>query len=87
MSAPHPELSMLDWLTAVRDHRTNAREYLIDRGVNAKVIYRKAELSACKRLTDYGVVADRPWLTPQGIAWLKKASPAATGDTTPTNTP
>ena len=65
---------METWLEAVRDHKTNAREHLIDLGVNHKVIYRKAELSARKGLTDYGVIADRPWLTdkPQRL-WNRRA--------------
>lgn len=70
MTAPQPRLSMSAWLEAVVEHRFDAREYLIAQGINHKVIYRKAELSARKGLTEYGVVADRPWLTNKGRAWL-----------------
>lgn len=69
---------MLEWLRAVVEHRTRAREHLIAKGVNPKVIYRKAELSARKGLTEYGIVADRCWLTADGAAWLERNTGAAT---------
>jgi hypothetical protein len=66
------ELTLEWWLRAVATHRTKAREALLAEGVHPKVIYRKAESAARRGYADYGVVADRQWLTPKGIAYLAK---------------
>lgn len=75
MTAPRPELTMYELLTAIVEHRTRAREYLMSIGVHPKVIYRKAELADRKGLIEYGVVVDRGWLTDKGRAWLAEHGP------------
>lgn len=63
-------LDLTTWLQAIADHQTGAREYLIEQGYHPNVIYAKAEKSARRGYTEYGVVADRPWLTDKGMVWL-----------------
>lgn len=63
-------LDLTTWLQAVAEHGSSAREHLITQGHHPNVIYAKAEKSARRRYTDYGVIADRPWLTDKGRAWL-----------------
>ena len=65
-------LTMERFLLAVRDHQTRAREALIEQGVHPNVIYAKAEKAARKNYTDYGIVADRPWLDERGIEFLRE---------------
>lgn len=65
------KLTMDTFLGAVLIHRTGAREYLIDAGYHPSVIYAKAEKAARKGYTEYGVVADRCWLTDAGTEFLK----------------
>ena len=63
---------MREFLLAVREHEVMAREHLIASGHHPKVVYAKAEKAAGKGYTQYGVVADRPWLTDKGIEFLDK---------------
>lgn len=67
------DLTMLHFLAVVRDHRISTLEVLLAEGFHPKVIYAKAEKAARKGYTDYGVVADRPWLTPLGSTFLSAA--------------
>jgi hypothetical protein len=62
---------MREFLWAVHDHGVNAREHLITQGHHPAVIYAKAEKASRKGYTDFGVVADRPWLTAKGFDFLK----------------
>ena len=66
-------LDLTTWLRAVAEHGSSAREHLIAQGHHPNVIYAKAEKSARRMYTDYGVIADRPWLTDKGRAWLAAA--------------
>ncbi len=59
-------LDMTRFLETVNVYGVEAREHLIVAGFHPKVIYAKAEKAAAKGYTDYGVVADRPWLTSKG---------------------
>jgi hypothetical protein len=63
-------LTMTEFLTAVKYHKTTAREVLVGAGHHPNVVYAKAEKAARKGYTEYGVVADRPWLTSAGEAFL-----------------
>lgn len=65
-------MDMVEFLTAVREHRTNARDALIACGNHPAVIVAKAEKAARKGYTDYGVAADRCWLTDKGAAFLSE---------------
>lgn len=67
VSAP---LTMERFLLAVRDHKTYAREALLDEGFHPNVVYAKALKAAHKNYTEYGVVADRPWLIEKGRQFL-----------------
>lgn len=58
---------MRRWLDAVAVNGIWAREELLEEGYHRNVIMRKAEKSARKGYTDYGVVVDRAWLTEKGI--------------------
>jgi hypothetical protein len=69
------KLTMRHFLKTVKVHRTGTREALLDEGYPSKVIYAKAKKAARMRYTDYGVVADRPWLTPHGEAFLAAEDP------------
>jgi hypothetical protein len=64
------KLTMTEFLAVVRDWQTATREALKARGYHPNVIYAKAEKAARKGYTEYGVVADRPWLTSAGEAFL-----------------
>lgn len=63
-------MEMVEFLSAVREHQTRVREVLIEQGHHPSVVYAKAEKAARKGYTDYGVTADRPWLTDKGAAFL-----------------
>ncbi len=63
-------LDLTAWLAAVDRHGHRTREALMEQGHHPNVIYAKAIKSARRGYTDYGVVADRPWLTDKGKAWL-----------------
>jgi predicted esterase len=63
---------MKHFLEAVAEHRTVAREALLAEGYHHKVVYAKAEKAARKGYTDFGVVADRPWLTDKGREFLSQ---------------
>lgn len=63
-------LTMDEYLKAVRDHGTDSREYLLAEGFHPRVIYAKAEKAARKGYIDYGVIADRGWLTRKGIEFI-----------------
>lgn len=67
-------LTMLDFLLAVEAHGIDTREVLIAEGHHPKVIYAKAAKASRKGYTDYGVVADRPWLTPLGERYIEVMS-------------
>jgi len=64
------ELTMQHFLEVVRDHSTHAREVLLEEGFHPNVIYRKAEKAGRKGYTEWGVIVDRPWLTPEGREFL-----------------
>ena len=63
-------LTMEAFLRAVEVHGSGTREALIEAGYHPKVVLRKAEKAGDKGYTEYGVVADRPWLTDKGRAYL-----------------
>lgn len=65
----HP-LTMQHFLSVVVQHRTSTREHLLAEGYHPNVIYRKAEKASMKGYTDFGVIADRPWIEPAGLAYL-----------------
>lgn len=75
MTGSSGALTMAHFLAAVRDHVTDAREVLLAEGHHPNVVYAKAEKAARKGYTDYGVVADRPWLTDAGRAFLDTEDP------------
>lgn len=64
-------LSMATFLAAVGTHKTATREALLERGHHPNEIYAKAVKAARKGYTEYGVVADRPWLTTKGEQFLR----------------
>lgn len=64
------KLTMIHFLRTVNTRGMIAREELIREGYNPKSIYRKAEKAASKGYTEFGVVADRPWLTPKGKMFI-----------------
>lgn len=64
------ELPMLVFLRAVQEHGVGTREALIEAGHHPKVIDAKAVKASAKGYTEFGVVADRPWLTDKGRLFL-----------------
>ena len=64
------KLEMTRFLKAVDVYGVEAREHLIAVGFHKNIIYAKAEKAARKGYTDYGLIADRPWLTDKGNAAL-----------------
>lgn len=74
MTAPTNRLPMAVFLAAVAEHRTRAREVLIGDGHHPAVVLAKAKTAARRGYTDFGVVPDRCWLTPEGTAYLEGAS-------------
>lgn len=67
---PETSLSMFHFLEVVAEHTANSRDVLLAEGFHHKVVTAKAEKAARLRYTQFGVVADRPWLTERGRAFL-----------------
>lgn len=63
-------LTMDEYLRVVAEYGTESKDVLLARGVHPNVLYAKAQKASRKGYTDYGVVADRPWLTDKGRAFL-----------------
>lgn len=73
MTAPCPELTTLDYLTAVVTHRGDAHPVLEQRGVHPNVVARKAQRCVARGLTARVHHGDDPaslGLTDAGRAWL-----------------
>lgn len=70
-----PRLTMAEFLWSVDHYGLEAREVLVELGHHPKVIYAKAEKAARKGYTEYGVVADRPWLTRAGRSFIDQVPP------------
>lgn len=64
------KLTMRLWLAMVLAHGVEAKAKLIEVGFHPAVIIRKAEKSARKGYTDYGVLAEMAWLTDKGAAHI-----------------
>ena len=69
------DLTMVEFLKAVEENGSGLPEMLAARGHHPKVIYAKALKAASRGYTDYGVVADRPWLTIKGKTFLAAHAP------------
>lgn len=67
------KLTMREFLQATKASATfnmGAPEILIGRGYHPDAIYAKALEAACKGYTNYGIAADRAWLTGLGVRFL-----------------
>jgi hypothetical protein len=60
------------FLRAVAEYGVYAREHLLAEGYHWKVINAKALKASRKGYYDFGVVADRGWLTAKGKEMLDK---------------
>lgn len=69
-------LPMAHFIETVQQYGIDTREALLAQGFHPKVITAKAEKAARLGLTEYGVVADRPWLTTEGKRRLLAARAA-----------
>lgn len=70
MDAAPLKLTMVEYLTAVAEHGTDAYEVLIGLGHHPNVVMAKAEKADRRRYTDCGVSPRRGWLIQHGADFL-----------------